>query len=30
MMALTGDSFCVSAKDGFNLIYKNMGNYIIL
>ncbi len=30
MMALTGDNFCVSARDGYNLILKNFGNYIIL
>jgi hypothetical protein len=30
MMALTGDSFCIAAKDGYNLIFKNLGNYLIL
>lgn len=28
MMALTGDSFCASAKDGLNLVLKNFGKYV--
>jgi hypothetical protein len=30
MMALTGETFCVSAKDGFYLIIKKFGTYITL
>ncbi len=30
MMALTGESFCVSAKDGFHLIMKKFGTYVTL
>jgi solute carrier family 44 (choline transporter-like protein), member 2/4/5 len=28
MMALTGESFCTSAKDGFNLVIENFGTYV--
>ena len=30
MQALTGDTFCVSAKDGFNIVVKNLGSYVSL
>lgn len=29
-MALTGDSFCDAARDGFNLVIKKFGQYVVI